>query len=82
MKRAFIYTRVSTEDQRGNWSMDGQEQSCREFCQRSGYDVIRAMSSPGQSVAQELRHLKQLLDAGAISQQQYDAAVAKVTGAA
>lgn len=49
---------------------------------RAQTDALRAMSSPGQSVAQELRHLKELLDAGAISQQQYDAAVAKVTGAA
>ena len=49
MKRAYIYTRVSTEDQRGNWSMAGQEQACREFCQRSGYDVVRVFRDEAAS---------------------------------
>ena len=41
MKRAYIYIRVSTEDQRDNWSVAGQETACREFCTRQGYDLVR-----------------------------------------
>lgn len=49
MKRAYIYIRVSTEDQRDNWSVAGQEQSCTQFCQRKGYEVVQVWKDEGKS---------------------------------
>ena len=45
--------------------------------------ALQSMAAPPPaSVAQELQDLKRLLDSGAITQAQYEAAVAKVTGVA
>lgn len=49
MRRAYIYVRVSTEDQRDNYSVAGQETACREFCQRQGYDPVRVWKDEAAS---------------------------------
>lgn len=49
MKRAYIYVRVSTEDQKDNWSVKGQEETCRLYCQRKDYEVIDVFRDEGKS---------------------------------
>lgn len=39
MDNAFIYVRISTEDQ-SNWSKAGQEDQCREYCQSKNWAVV------------------------------------------
>lgn len=34
--KAFIYTRVSSEEQVSNLSLDVQEKTCRDYCARNG----------------------------------------------
>ena len=50
MKRAAIYLRVSTkEQQEKGWSIDGQYDECRKWCENEGYKVVRVYSDPGFS---------------------------------
>lgn len=39
-KRAAIYTRVSTDDQRGNYSIPTQLAACLQFARSKGYSVV------------------------------------------
>jgi len=39
-KRAAIYARVSTDDQRGNYSVPTQLAACREYVQARGYTLV------------------------------------------
>ncbi len=41
---AVIYTRVSTKEQQQNLSLPVQERTCREFCARSGWNVLAVFS--------------------------------------
>jgi site-specific DNA recombinase len=47
--RAVIYTRVSSEEQVTNQSLDVQEKACREYCDRSGWSVVRVYREEGES---------------------------------
>lgn len=46
---AVIYTRVSTEDQVENTSLDSQEDACRRFCADNGLNVARVFREEGVS---------------------------------
>ena len=41
-KRAIIYARVSTDDQRGNFSIPTQVESCAKYIQGKGYSLVGA----------------------------------------
>lgn len=47
--RAVIYCRVSTLEQVQNLSLPTQEQACRDYCSREGYDVARVFVDRGES---------------------------------
>lgn len=49
VKRAVIYTRVSTGEQVENFSLETQEAACREFCERNGFVVDRLFREEGRS---------------------------------
>lgn len=49
MTRAVIYTRVSSDEQVKNLSLDVQEKTCREFCARSGWEVEKVYREEGES---------------------------------
>ncbi|MCJ7737802.1 MAG: recombinase family protein, partial [Anaerolineae bacterium] len=40
MKRAIVYARVSTDDQRGNYSIPTQVEACHKYAKQQGYSVI------------------------------------------
>lgn len=73
----FIVTVISkTNEQERREKMQMEQQQAQTA-------ALQSMSASAPvSVAQELQNLKSLLDSGVINQAQYDAAVAKVTGAA
>ena len=39
-KRAIIYTRVSTDDQRSNFSIPTQIAECMSYCDKQGYSIV------------------------------------------
>ncbi len=47
--RAIIYTRVSSEEQVSNLSLDVQEKTCREYCARNGWTVANVYREEGES---------------------------------
>lgn len=47
--KAVIYTRVSSAEQVENFSLENQRSTCREFCQRNGYDVVHIFNEEGAS---------------------------------
>lgn len=47
--KAVVYTRVSSEQQIGNTSLDEQEKVCHEFARRSGLEVIKLFKEEGES---------------------------------
>ncbi len=47
--KAIIYTRVSSEEQVSNLSLDVQEKSCREYCARNGWTVEAVYREEGES---------------------------------
>jgi site-specific DNA recombinase len=49
MSRALIYTRVSTEEQVSNRSLDTQLKECEAYCDREGLDVVRVFTDEGVS---------------------------------
>ena len=49
MSGAYVYVRVSTAEQVENFSLDTQERSCLEFCEREGLDVVRIFREEGES---------------------------------
>lgn len=60
--RAVIYTRVSSEEQVKNLSLDVQERACREYCERQGWAVDRVFREEGESARTANRtQLKALL---------------------
>jgi len=52
---AVIYTRVSSKDQVDNYSLETQEQACKEFAARAGYDVVRVFTERGESAKTAVR---------------------------
>ncbi len=63
MELAVIYTRVSTEEQvREGMSLEAQQQACREYCEREGYQVAKVFVEQGESAKTADRtKLKELL---------------------
>lgn len=49
MSNAVIYVRVSTKEQTKNYSLASQEQACRDYCERSGYAVVKVFREEGES---------------------------------
>jgi DNA invertase Pin-like site-specific DNA recombinase len=49
MNGAVIYARVSTQEQVSGFSLDTQEQACRDYASREGYEVIRVFREEGES---------------------------------
>ena len=49
MSGAYVYLRVSTAEQVENYSLDTQERSCLEFCEREDLDVVRIFREEGES---------------------------------
>lgn len=49
MKNCIVYTRVSTDEQVLNLSLETQEKSCREYAQRKGYEVKKVFREEGVS---------------------------------
>ncbi len=47
--RAVLYCRVSTTEQAQNLSLSTQEEACRHYCVRQGYDVDRVFIDAGES---------------------------------
>jgi site-specific DNA recombinase len=47
--RAVIYVRVSSEEQIHNFSLATQEKYCRDFCDRSGWEVDTVFTDAGES---------------------------------
>lgn len=48
-KRAAIYVRVSTIEQGEGYSLEGQRQACRDYCDRHGYRVGRIFQETGSA---------------------------------
>jgi Site-specific recombinases, DNA invertase Pin homologs len=49
MIRAVIYCRVSTKEQTKNLSLSVQEKSCRDYCEREGFEVVASFIEEGES---------------------------------
>jgi len=61
--RALIYARVSTTDQAKGFSLQTQEQFCREYADQNGYEVDRVFVEPGVSARTATRpELQRMLD--------------------
>jgi len=50
-KKAYVYTRVSTEMQVEGFSLDGQLSEIKEFCSRNNYTIVGEYSDKGKSGA-------------------------------
>ena len=50
-KKAYVYTRVSTEMQVEGFSLDGQLSEIKEFCSRNNYTIVDEYSDKGKSGA-------------------------------
>jgi DNA invertase Pin-like site-specific DNA recombinase len=53
--KAVIYTRVSTEEQAKNLSLETQQRECRDYCERNGYTVDRVFEERGASAKTTVR---------------------------
>ena len=49
LSKAYIYIRVSSEEQVSNNSLETQERTCRDYCKRENIDVVRVFSDEGES---------------------------------
>jgi len=55
--RAFLYARVSTEEQaRSCYSLAQQLEALRDYAAREGYEVLEEVMDPGQSGWREVRY--------------------------
>lgn len=48
-KRAMIYVRVSTDEQKKGFGPDAQRKVCRAYCERQGYEMIATVEDLGIS---------------------------------
>ena len=49
MPRAVIYTRVSTEEQVANYSLETQEETCRRYAKQKDLEIVRVFREEGAS---------------------------------
>lgn len=73
MTRAAIYCRVSTQEQRNGWSLDGQYDRNRGYCDRHGYAVRRAIREVDSGMKWDRRGLAMVL--GAVERRTIDVLV-------
>lgn len=67
MSGAFIYVRVSSEEQVSNFSLDSQQRACIEYCERVGLNVVRVFREEGASAKTANRpELQKMINACAI----------------
>lgn len=64
-KRVAIYTRVSSEMQLDNYSLDAQENACQAFAQLRGWQVVKVYREEGASAKSTERPLFQQMMQGA-----------------
>lgn len=50
-----IYTRVSSQEQVSGYSLDAQENACRQWAAEQGYEITRVYVEPGQSARTDQR---------------------------
>src|ERR687893_1790673 len=72
LKRAILYSRVSTDEQvRSGYSLAQQIEALRDYAAREGYEVLEEVSDAGQSGASLERpgmdRVRDLVDAGGVS---------------
>lgn len=48
-RRAILYLRVSSIRQVDGYSLDVQQEQCREYCQRQGWEIVRIFREEGES---------------------------------
>lgn len=61
--KVVIYTRVSTEEQVEGYSLTYQQDLCKEYCQKQGWEVVRTFEERGESAKTANRpQLLELLD--------------------
>ncbi|MCB0190591.1 MAG: recombinase family protein [Anaerolineae bacterium] len=53
--RVVIYTRVSSAEQVGGYSLEAQEEQCRQWAATQGYEVVRVFVEPGVSARTDQR---------------------------
>lgn len=62
MKKAFIYVRVSTEEQRKHGlSVDSQISALKDYCEQQGYDICDIYNDAGRSAHASYKKRKELL---------------------
>lgn len=61
MKTAVIYCRVSTDEQVDGYSLTSQEEICRAFAERNGYEVGDVFIEKGESAKTADRTQLQLM---------------------
>jgi site-specific DNA recombinase len=71
-KTAITYARVSTEEQsREGYSLAGQREATRRWCEAEGYEILEELADPGHSGAYlerpDLDRLRDLVAAGTVS---------------
>ena len=60
--KAVVYCRVSTQEQVGNLSLSTQQEACRDFCAREGYEISRVFVEEGESAKNANRtRLKEMI---------------------
>ena len=61
MSKAYIYVRVSSDEQVENNSLDTQERVCREYCLRESIEVATVFREEGESAKTANRTQLQLM---------------------
>ena len=49
IKTAIIYTRVSSKEQVDNFSLETQEQICRSYAEKNGWQILKVFREEGES---------------------------------
>ena len=47
--KTVLYTRVSSEEQIQNYSLDSQEKECRAYCEKQGWEIVKVFREEGES---------------------------------
>ncbi|WP_413814579.1 recombinase family protein [Candidatus Cryosericum terrychapinii] len=75
-KGVVIYTRVSSKEQTQGFSLDTQEQCCRDYAGRLGYDINRVFVERGESTKNANRtELQTMLKYIAVNSRHLDAVI-------
>lgn len=55
LKLAFAYQRVSSDEQKGNYSIPQQKRACKEYAERNGYRIAKNFTDEGYSATADNR---------------------------